>query len=46
MNKDKKNIEKGNESFNLFIEKLSLIILDTVLEESKGMDNHNCIQTA
>lgn len=46
MNNEKKNVEKGNESFNLFIDKLALIILDSVLEEYKGTDNQNCIQTA
>lgn len=46
MNKEKKNIESDNETFNLFIDKLSLIILDKVLEEYKGADSQNCIQTA
>lgn len=43
MNKDMKIIEYDNETFNLFIDKLSLIILDKVLEEYKGADNQNCI---
>lgn len=46
MHKDKKNTEKDNETFNLFIDKLSLIILDKVLEEYKVTDNQSCIQTA
>lgn len=45
MDKEKKNTETVNESFNLFIEKLALIILDTSLqEESKG--NVNCLNPA
>lgn len=41
-----KNFEKDNESINLFIDKLALIITEMVLEESKGKDNQNYIQTA
>ncbi|MDQ1143424.1 hypothetical protein QE429_000251 [Bacillus sp. SORGH_AS 510] len=46
MEKDKKNVEKGNESLNLFIDKLALIIIDTLLDECKGLDNGNCFKTA
>lgn len=45
MEKGEENIEMGEESFNLFIEKLSLIIIDTVLEES-GLDNESSIRIA
>lgn len=44
MDKEKKNTETVNESFNLFIEKLASIIIDTLQEESKA--NGNCLNPA
>ncbi|WP_169824052.1 hypothetical protein [Anaerobacillus alkalidiazotrophicus] len=46
MEKEIKKFVNDDNSLNLFIEKLSLILLDTLIEENKGLEEEISIKTA
>lgn len=46
LDKDKKEIEKDNDAFNLFIDKLSLIIVDLVIDQLEGVNEQSILQIA